>query len=63
MRERRPAMPNKDRNRFEVRARAYFEARAIAYGLDIAKFGNGDDYDSDETQCYWLGFCWALGLA
>ena len=57
MRERRPAMPDKDR------ARAHFEARAIVYGLDIAKTNNGHDYDSDETQRYWLGFCWALGLA
>ena len=50
-------MPDKER------ARAHFEARAIVYGLDIAKYNNGDDYDSDETQRYWLGYCWALGLA
>ena len=41
------------------RARAKFEARAIVYGLDIAKYTNGHDYDSEETQRYWLGFCWA----
>jgi len=50
-------MPDKDR------ARAHFEARAITYGLDIAKHTNGHDYDSEETQSYWLGYCWALGLA
>ena len=50
-------MPDKDR------ARAHFEARAIVYGLDIAKHNNGHDYDSEETQRYWLGFCWAIGLA
>ena len=50
-------MPDKDR------ARARFEARAIIYGLDIAKTNNGHDYDSEETQRYWLGYCWALGLA
>lgn len=44
-------------------ARARFEARAIAYGLDIARHNNGDDYDSAETQQFWLGYCWALGLA
>ena len=57
MRERRPAMPNKER------ARAYFEARAIVYDLDIAKTNNGDDYNREETQRYWIGFCWAIGLA
>lgn len=50
-------MPDKDR------ARTHFEARAIVYGLDIAKYTNGHDYDSAETQQFWLGYCWALGLA
>ena len=50
-------MPDKDR------ARAHFEARAITYGLDIAKTNNGDDYNSEETQRYWIGFCLAIGLA
>jgi len=45
------------------RARARFEAKAIIHGLDIAKYTNGHDYDSEETQRYWLGFCWALGMA
>lgn len=45
------------------RARARFEAKAIIHGLDIAKYTNGHDYDSEETQQFWLGFCWALGLA
>lgn len=45
------------------RARAQFEAKATAYGLDIARRNNGHDYDAPETQQFWLGFCWALGLA
>lgn len=44
-------------------ARAIFEARALAYGLDISKTNNNADYDSAETQRHWIGFCWAFGLA
>lgn len=45
------------------RVRSLFESRAQAYGLDIAKTNNGEDYDANETQHFWIGYCWALGLA
>lgn len=32
------------------RARARFEAKAIIHGLDIAKYTNGHDYDSERPS-------------